>query len=167
MRHFVVLFAGIAGFAALGQSIPLPTSKQILKPVPGAPQQLNSLPMACAWSPDHRYLALVNAGFGTVESNYEQSVAVLDTATGKLTDFPLELTEVLDPQTLYSGIAFSGDGSRLYLSFDSLSQPKGGKADETGNAIGVFRFDGASLTVRRSFTTVPSFTILMGRPSAE
>ena len=149
MRHFVVLFAGIAGFAALGQSIPLPTSKQILEPVPGAPQQLNSLPMACAWSPDHRYLALVNAGFGTAESNYEQSVAVLDTATGKLTDFPLELTEVLDPQTLYSGIAFSGDGSRLYLSFDSLSQPKGGKADETGNAIGVFRFDGASLKKER------------------
>ena len=149
MKLFVALFAGIAGFAALGQSIPLPTSKQILEPVPGAPQQLNSLPMACAWSPDHRYLALVNAGFGTVESNYEQSVAVVDTETGKLTDIPLEMTEVLDPQTLYSGIAFSGDGSRLYLSFDSISEPRGGKPEATGNAIGVFRFDGTSLTKER------------------
>ena len=143
------LFVGMASLVGFAQSIPLPTSKQILEPVPGAPQQMNSLPMACAWSPDHRYLAFVNAGFGTVESNYEQSVAILDTETGKLTDFPLELTEILAPQTLYSGIAFSGDGSRLYLSFDSISEPKGGKPDQTGNAIGVFRFDGKSLKKER------------------
>ena len=131
------------------QTISLPTGKQIVGPVPGSPQLLNSLPMAAAWSPDHRYLALVNAGFGTAESDYEQSIAILDTSTGKLTDYPLALTDVLSAQTLYSGIAFSADGSRLYVSFDSISAPEGGKPDQTGNAIGVYRFTGDALTEER------------------
>jgi DNA-binding beta-propeller fold protein YncE len=145
-----VALLGLAAACCAGQSIPLPTSKKIIAPVPGSPQMLNSLPMACAWSPDHRYLALVNAGFGTVESNYEQSIAILDTSTGKLTDFPIPLTDVLQPQTLYSGIAFSADGSHLYVSFDSISEPTGGKADETGNAIGVYLFTGDELTMDRT-----------------
>ena len=45
---------------------------------PGAPQRLNSLPMTAAISPDGRYLAVVNAGYGTFESRYQQSIAVLD-----------------------------------------------------------------------------------------
>ena len=122
------------------QTIHLPSSKEIIGPVPGSPQKLNSLPMTAAWSPDRRYLALVNAGFGTVESNYEQSIAILDTGTGKLTDYPEPKTDVLSPQTYYSGIAFSADGSHLYVSFDSLSAPEGGKPDQTGNAIGVYKF---------------------------
>jgi DNA-binding beta-propeller fold protein YncE len=133
------LLCVVAGYCS-AQTVHLPTSKEILGPVPGSPQPLNSLPMAAAWSPDHRYLALVNAGFGTVESNYEQSVAILDTTTGKLTDYPEPRTEILSPQTYYSGIAFSADGSHLYVSFDSLSAPEGGKQDQTGNAIGVYRF---------------------------
>ncbi|HVT98116.1 MAG TPA: bifunctional YncE family protein/alkaline phosphatase family protein [Acidobacteriaceae bacterium] len=134
-----LLISMVAGLAA-AQTIHLSTSKEIVGPVPGSPQPLNSLPMATAWSPDHRYLALVNAGFGTVESNYEQSIAILDTTTGKLTDYPEPRTEVQQPQTYYSGIAFSADGSHLYVSFDSLSEPEGGKPDETGNAIGVYGF---------------------------
>src|SRR5580693_5854508 len=63
----------------------------------------------------------------------------------------MPLTDAALPQTLYSGIAFSGDGSRLYVSFDSLSAPNGGKPDTTGNAIGVYRFDAgaAALTLER------------------
>jgi DNA-binding beta-propeller fold protein YncE len=152
--RFAALSVALPGLVAAcccaGQSISLPTSKKILTPVPGSPQMLNSLPMAAAWSPDHRYLALVNAGFGTVESDYQQSIAVLDTTSGKLTDFPIALTDVLQPQTLYSGIAFSADGSHLYVSFDSISEPTGGKADETGNAIGVYLFTGSELTMDRT-----------------
>jgi len=122
------------------QTVHLPSSKEIIGPVPGSPQALNSLPMAAAWSPDHHYLALVNAGFGTVESNYEQSIAILDTGTGKLTDYPEPRTEILAPQTYYSGIAFSADGSHLYVGFDSISAPEGGKEDQTGNAIAVYKF---------------------------
>ncbi|MGA7523829.1 MAG: phosphoesterase [Acidobacteriaceae bacterium] len=131
------------------QTVHLPTSKEILGPVPGNPQRLNSLPLSAAWSPDHRYLALVNAGFGTVESDYEQSIAILDTSTGKLTDYPDARTGMTAHQTLYSGIAFSADGSELYASLDSISAPEGGKPGETGNAIAVYRFTGESLTPER------------------
>ncbi|HEX4007681.1 MAG TPA: beta-propeller fold lactonase family protein [Acidobacteriaceae bacterium] len=145
----LLLLAALAASACAAQTINLPSSKQIVGSVPGAPQPLNSLPMTTAWSPNHRYLALVNAGYGTVESDYQQSVAILDTTTGKLADFPIALTDVSAPQTLYSGIAFSADGTHLYLSFDSLTAPTGGKPDQTGNAIGVFKFapgDSGALT---------------------
>jgi DNA-binding beta-propeller fold protein YncE len=132
--------------ACAAQTTPLPTSKQIMGPVPGSPQRLNSLPMMMAWSPDHRYLAIVNAGYGTVESNYEQSIAVLDTTTGKLADFPDERTNVGSSQTLYNGLVFSADGTHLYASIDSLAQP------ETGNVIAVYRFDGTTLTPERTIS---------------
>ena len=114
-RSIVALSSVLLVLPCVGtaQTISLPTSKQIIQPVPGSPQRLNSLPMAMAWSPDHRYLAMVNAGFSTVESNYQQSIAVLDTETGKLADFPDARTEVGAAQTLYNGIAFSADGSHV------------------------------------------------------
>jgi DNA-binding beta-propeller fold protein YncE len=130
----------------VAQTIPLPTSKQLIEPVPGNPLRLNSLPMMTAWSPDHRYLAVVNAGFSTVESNYEQSIAVLDTETGKLADFPDERTGIGSAQTLYNGLVFSADGTHLYASIDSLKEP------ETGNVIAVYGFNGTSLTPERTIT---------------
>src|ERR1700733_2367511 len=135
----IFLLCCAAGYCS-AQTVHLPTSKEIIGPVPGSPQPLNTLPMAAAWSPDHRYLALVNAGYGTVESNYEQSIAILDAGTGKMTDYPEPRTGILAPQTYYSGLAFSADGSHLYVSFDSISAPEGGKQDQTGNAIGVYKF---------------------------
>ena len=71
----LVLMAQVS--TALGQ-IDLSTSKRLVEPVPGSPQRLNSLPMTAALSPDGRYLAVVNAGYGTFESRYQQSIAVLD-----------------------------------------------------------------------------------------
>ena len=50
------------------QAVDLPTSKQLIGPIPGHPQRLNSLPMSMAVSPDGRYVATVNAGYGTFES---------------------------------------------------------------------------------------------------
>jgi YVTN family beta-propeller protein len=138
-----------AAIPCAAQTIHLPSSKQILGPVPGSPQRLNSLPMAAAWSSDHRYLALVNAGFGTVESNYEQSVAILDTSTGKLTDYPDPRTDQRAAQTYYSGIAFSADDSHLYVSFDSITDANGEKENDTGNGIGVYDFTGDALTPQR------------------
>src|ERR1022692_3895386 len=70
------------------QTLDLPTSKQLIGPIPGHPQRLNSLPMSMAVSPDGHYVVTVNAGYGTFESQYEQSLAVLDTRTGAVTDFP-------------------------------------------------------------------------------
>ena len=74
------------------QTVDLPTSKQLIGEIPGHPQRLNSLPMSMAISPDGRYVVTVNAGYGTVESKYEQSLAVLDTETGVLADFPDDRT---------------------------------------------------------------------------
>jgi DNA-binding beta-propeller fold protein YncE len=155
----------LAATLCAAQTIHLPSSKEILPPVPGTPRALNSLPMTAAWSPDHRYLAFVDAGYGTAESNYEQSVAILDTATGRLTDFPDPRTALYAPQTMYSGIAFSRNGRHLYVSFDSLTEPNGvplhraGKAGShhseqpgTGNGVAVYGF------APSSGATAPSLT---------
>src|SRR5271168_3785899 len=129
---------------APSRTLNLPTSKQLVEPAPGSPQRLNSLPMTAAISPDGRYLAVVNAGFGTFESLYQQSIAVLDIQTGKITDFPEPRTATGLPQTLYSGLAFGKDGKHLYAVFDSLTAPQGnngaGKTIATGNAIAVYDF---------------------------
>lgn len=168
MNRPLLLFSSIAASFVLpcivaAQSILLPTSKQIVAPVPGSPQRLNSLPLAMAWSPDHRYLAVVNAGFGTAESDYRQSIAILDTTTGKLSDYPESRTTVRDSaQTLYSGLAFSSDGAHLYASLDSLSQPEGGDANHTGNAIAVYSFTDSALTPERVIS-IPLQKLAAGR----
>jgi DNA-binding beta-propeller fold protein YncE len=122
------------------RTIPLPTSKELAEPAPGSPQMLNSLPMTAAISPDGRYLAVVNAGYGTFESRYQQSIAVLDIKTGKVTDFPEARTAPGLPQTLYSGLAFGKDGTHLYGVFDSLTAPQVSNKEQTGNAVAVYSF---------------------------
>src|SRR6516164_1109710 len=108
------------------QSIDLPTSKQLIEEIPGHPQRLNSLPISMAVSPDKRYVVTINAGYGTFESQYDQSLAVLDTQTGTVADFPDDRTPARQAkQTLYSDLAFAHDGSRLYASLGSLSDPSG------------------------------------------
>src|SRR6185312_2843817 len=151
MRNSVLVF--VAGFlltagtqVSIAQTINLSTSKQLIEPVPGNPQRLNSEPISMAVSPDGRYVVTVNAGYGTYESKYEQSLAVFDTQTGKVTDFPDDRTySGRGNQTLYSGLAFSGDGAHLYASIGSETdpegkiQPKRGPHD-TGSGILVYRF---------------------------
>src|SRR3954453_7582446 len=152
MKHGIwigLCFVIATGCASAQQTaIDLSTSKQLM-PVPGAPQRTNSLPMTIAASPDGRYLALLSAGYGTYESEYQQSIALLDTTTGKVTDFPEARTAPGMPQTLYQGLAFSSDGTRLYASFDSLSAPVANKPSETGNAIAVYRIDAGLVTPER------------------
>lgn len=139
--------------ASLGAqtAIDLPTSKR-LSTVPGAPQRLNSLPMSMAISPDGRYVVTVNAGYGTAESGYRQSLAVLDTQTGALKDFPEELTGTGRDakQTLYSGLQFSRDGQHLYASLASLTNGTAdAKENATGSAVLVYRLAEGALTRER------------------
>ena len=159
LANFLRIFYGAAWLAVASpavlsaqsprRTIHLPTSKQLVEPVPGAPQKLNSLPMTVALSPDGRYLAVVNAGFGTFASQYQQSIAVLDIKTGKVTDFPEPRTASGLPQTLYSGLAFGKDGAHLYAVFDSLTAPLGEGKDQTGNAVAVYSFRDGKLKPER------------------
>ncbi len=120
--------------------IDLPSSKQLIGEAPGTPQRVNGLPISMAISPDGRYVVTLNAGYGTFESQYDQSLAVLDTRTGVLTDFPDPRTAPRNKQTLYSGLAFSRDGSHIYASMASMSDPKGEGPGDTGSGILVYSF---------------------------
>ena len=132
------------------QTVNLPTSKQLIGEAPGRPQRLNSLPMSMAVSPDGRYVVTVNAGFGVFESNYDQSLAVLDTKTGALADFPDPRTLArFAKQTLYSGLAFSRDGAHLYASMGSLTNPLGDGKDSTGSGIVVYSFTAGKIAPER------------------
>jgi DNA-binding beta-propeller fold protein YncE len=150
----VMRILGFAGSALLcgrtwGQAIDLPTSKQIVRPVPGSPQRLNSLPMSMAVSPDARYVVTVNAGYGTFESNYMQSLAVLDTRTGAVADFPDADTAGRAKQTLYSGLAFSRDGRHIYASMGSEADPLGTASGDTGSGVVVYGFNPANGKISR------------------
>ena len=146
---FTVALPTHAGDPAANKQYNLATSKQLLEPVPGAPRRLNSLPMDMAQSSDGRYLAILNAGYGTYESQYAQSIALLDTITGKLADFPELRTQLDAPQTFYQGIAFSADNTHVYASLDSLTAPEGGKPNQTGNAIAVYQVTEGRLVAER------------------
>src|ERR1035437_9813062 len=164
------------GFAAVGvsmlvwgaicggaQSIDLPTSKQIIGEVPGHSQRLNSLPISMAVSPDKRYVVTVNAGYGTFESKYDQSLAVFDTQTGALSDFPDDRTQVHKAkQTLYSGLAFSRDGSHVYASMGSITDPTGKDKGDTGNGVVVYSFNAGKIAPER-FIPLPIQQLASGR----
>ncbi len=145
-----------------GQAIDLPTSKQIVRPVPGGPQRVNSLPMSMAISPDERYVVTVNAGYGTFESNYMQSLAVLDTRTGAVADFPETDTGSRAKQTLYSGLAFSSDGKHLYASMGSEADPLGKASGDTGSGVVVYGFNDGKV-VRERLMKIPLQQLAAGR----
>jgi DNA-binding beta-propeller fold protein YncE len=139
VAYLAAAFATSTGIVS-GQTVDLPTSKQLVGEIPGHPQRINSLPMSMVVSPDGRYVVTVDAGYGTRESNFDQSLSVLDTQTGQLADFPDARTLVNAKQTLYSGLAFSHDGGHIYASMGSISDPLGEEPTDTGSAVVVYSF---------------------------
>ncbi len=135
----LVLLPLCAG-ALRAQTVDLPIGKQLIGEVPGHPLRMNGLPMTMAVSPDHRYVVTVNAGFGTFESEYDQSLSVLDTQSGAVADFPEKRTLVGARQTLYSGLAFSRDGKHIYASMGSTTMPEGDGKNAVGSGIVVYSF---------------------------
>jgi DNA-binding beta-propeller fold protein YncE len=152
------------------QVIDLSTSKQLQLPVPGDPQRLNSLPMTLAVSPDGRWIVSLNAGYGTFESRYEQSLAVMDTQTGRVQDFPDARTENRAAQTFFSGLAFSADGTKVYVSMASSNDPEGRNDGDTGNGVVVYSFVDGVLKPQ-AFLKLPLVKLASGRhtdyPKAE
>jgi DNA-binding beta-propeller fold protein YncE len=169
-RRGVTLLAGLALLAnsvhaqqdSTAHVVNLSTSKQLSVPAPGDPQRTNSLPMSLAVSPDHRWVVSLNAGFGTLESGYMQSLGVLDTRTGKVRDFPDARTLIGAKQTFFEGISFSADGTKVYASLASSSDPQGDGNKRTGNGIVVYKFvDGVPTPDR--FLRLPPVALAPGR----
>jgi DNA-binding beta-propeller fold protein YncE len=127
----------------------LPTSKAVIKPTPGAPQRTNGFPETIALSPDGRYAALLNNGFGTIESGLKQSITILDLQTNQVTDFPEDRLGEDAHQSYFLGLTFSSDSTHLYASVGSISDPSGEKPGNTGNGIAVYRFEQGKLTPDR------------------
>src|SRR5947209_19245600 len=133
-------FLVLHGSSGKNGRLPLPSSKLLLEPVPGNPRPTNSFPAAMARSPDGKYLALLNDGYGTFESDYRQSIAVLDIAATKLTDFPDPRLERRARQSYFYGLAFSSDGQQLYASVSSMTDPGGKNPGSTGSGVAVYDF---------------------------
>ena len=148
---FVLILVSIA----VGQSSPqkqeqnLPSSKTLQLPVPGAPQRTNSFPTAVALSPDGKYLAILNNGRGTAQSKFQQSIALLDLGSNQLRDFPDARLGVDAKQTYFLGLAWSSDGSELYASMASLTDPEGKNPGDTGNGIAVYQMRDGALSPER------------------
>jgi DNA-binding beta-propeller fold protein YncE len=170
LQRNVTLFASLATLAGTvhaqqdltPRALDLPTGKQLLTPAPGNPRRINSLPMALAVSPDRRWVVSLNAGYGTFESGYMQSLAVLNVRTGEIRDFPDARTLIDMKQTFFSGLAFSTDGASVYVSLASSSDPRGDGDKKTGNGIVVYGFADGVLTPER-LLPLPPVTLAAGR----
>ncbi|HEV2379197.1 MAG TPA: phosphoesterase [Terriglobia bacterium] len=127
------------------REISLSSSKMLITPAPGDPQRSNSFPTAAVVSPDGRYLAILNNGYGTAESGYNQSIAVLDLETNQLSDYPDARLARRGHQTYFLGLAFSPGGHHLYASIASITDYNGIEPGDTGNGIAVYSFDGGRI----------------------
>ena len=121
-------------------SISLPTSKTLTVPSPGRIGSTNSFPATIAMSPDGRYAALLNNGYGTQETLAAQSIAILDLKTNQLTDFPDKRFSDHAHQSYFLGLVFGSDGKHLYASVGSITDATGEKREDTGNGIAVYGF---------------------------
>jgi DNA-binding beta-propeller fold protein YncE len=118
----------------------LPTSKMLTVPSPGRIGSTNSFPATMVVSPDGRYAALLDDGYGTQETLAHQSISVLDLKTNQIVEYPDARLGDDAHQSYFLGLAFSSDGKHLYASVGSLSDPTGAKAGNTGNGIAVYSF---------------------------
>ena len=158
----VVMALGLGLGAGAQSTVDLPSSKQLTVPVPGGPQRLNSLPMSLAVSPDGRWVVSLNAGYGTYESGYAESLAVMDTRTGAVKDFPDARVGANATQTFFSGLAFGADGTKVYASLASTTDPVGDGGKKTGNGVVVYGFVDGVLTPE-GFLKLPLVKLAKGR----
>jgi len=126
----------------------------VLMEVPGHPQETNNLPTVLAVRPDKRYVAVLNNGYGSYTSDQKQSIAILDVASNRITDFPESLMASGAAQTFFHGMAFSSDGQHIYASVGSMTDPLGEKKGDVGNGILVYNFENGKIT-GSSFVKMP------------
>ena len=166
LATMLVVFV-VARAADRSRRINIPTSKTLTLPVPGYLARTNSFPATIALSPDGRYAALLNQGYGTQESGARQSIAILDLSNNQLHDFPDDRLsdEYSTHQSYFIGLAFSSDGKHLYASMGSITDPTGEKPTSTGNGIAVYKFVDGQVTPER-FVKIPPQRLAAGKEVA-
>ena len=151
----VPLFGQDLDDKAKAGSINLPSSKMLTVPSPGRVGDTNSFPATITMSPDGRYAALLNDGYGTQETLAHQSISVLDLKTNKIVEYPDARLSDESHQTYFLGLVFSSDGKHLYASVGSLTDPTGAKAGDTGNGIAAYGFADGKVTPERVIAIAP------------
>lgn len=166
LSALLVVFAA-ARAADRSRRINLPTSKTLTLPVPGYLGRTNSFPATIALSPDGRYAALLNQGYGTQETGARQSIAILDLSNNQLHDFPDDRLsdDYSTRQSYFIGLAFSSDGKHLYASMGSITDPTGAKPTSTGNGIAIYKFVDGLVTPER-FIKIPPQKLAAGKEVA-
>ena len=162
----LLCFGCVFGTSLLSQSgswqpVPLPSGKILYEPPAGTfLSDLNAFPINSAISPNGRYVAFLNNGFGHPSSGFRKSIAIYDRANGQLSDTPepgtgLDFDGPTNISTTYYGIAFSSNGSRLYVSIASTKKdPRLG--DRTQNGIRIYRVSDRGLAPDGAIQIAPS-----------
>ena len=153
-------------------SIPLPTSKNLTIPTPGRIGATNSFPATITISPDGRYAALLNDGYGTQEDMATQSIAILNLQSNNLKTSPISdypdkrfSDEEHVHQSYFLGLVFSSDGKHLYAAVGSITDPTGQKPGNTGNGIAVYSFTDGKVVPAR-FIAIPPQALAAGKKVA-
>ena len=136
-------------------SILLPNSKTLTLPTPGRIASTNSFPATIALSPDDRYAALLNDGYGTQDTIATQSISILNLTTNQLADFPDKRFGEESHQSYFLGLVFSSDGKHLYASVGSITDPTGEKPGDTGNGIAVYSVSDGKIASERFIAIEP------------
>ncbi|MFZ0286155.1 MAG: bifunctional YncE family protein/alkaline phosphatase family protein [Terriglobales bacterium] len=170
MRKAIFIFLLLAASAlsaqrTQSQQIPLPTSKRLIGPSPGVVGTLDGFTPTIALSPDKRYAALLNDGYGRQRNHAHQSIAILDLRTNQVSEFPEERLSEEAHQSYFIGLAFSSDGNHLYASMGSITDPMGEKPRDTGNGIAVYSFQQGKVTWER-FLKIPPQRVAAGKKVA-
>jgi DNA-binding beta-propeller fold protein YncE len=150
-----ILALPVSGQTSASRQLNLPTGKLLTTPVAGRVGLVNSFPASIALSPDQRYAAVLNDGYGTERTQAQQSISVLDLASDRLKDFPDSRFTTDARQSYFLGLAFASDGRHLYASVASITDPTGSRNGDTGNGIAVYRFDGGEIKPERFIAIAP------------
>jgi DNA-binding beta-propeller fold protein YncE len=165
LRRIVYSLAVLFSVAMLGlltaqnqkesRQISLPTSKSLSVPSPGVMRSLNGFAAAMVVSPNGRYAAILNDGYGTQQNQAHQSIAILDLSNNHLADFPEDRLPEEAHQSYFIGLAFGSDGNHLYASVGSITDPTGERAGDTGNGIAVYSFNNGKVSWDRFIKVAP------------
>ena len=129
MCAFVFLWVTTASGKDPQKEIMLPSSKILLEPVPGMPRPVNSFPATLALHPSRRYVAILNNGYGTEESRFQQSIGILNLETDQLQDFPDSRFLVNAHQTYFLGLGFREAHPETHAPFSRRTKSKQARSE--------------------------------------